>query len=403
MITVESIQASRANNVEIHTLVCEFPLTILNQLLTHRAFSRNSSSARAVPVSKAIDQLLNAPAEPIWTKKGKGMSGDIITNEAQVQVLNAVHEHYMICATSAANTMDTLGVHKQNAGRYLTPFQNCRIVLTSTDWANWDWLRVDEAAQPEIQELATKIAEARANAEIMDLEADEYHVPFIRRHRAVNGDLEYFVTTEEGHQQVCLEHAIKVSMSACAQTSYRKLDTSLEKADSIIPKLFDGAKVHASPSEHQAKVPPTGCCNLLGAAADLPLATVMANLPEGITGINTNATLQSGNFTNWIQHRQLLPNHDGGIDEHTPDLPDSTCTCDAEEHDGANAALQELIEALDSAFSASKEPEKGEYKIPTPDEFDQLPKEEQKKAMKAILKELTDTIPKVLGDSEEKE
>ena len=39
------------------------------------------------------------------------------------------------------------GVHKQNAGRLLEPFQNIKIVLTSTEWANWDWLRDDPAAQ----------------------------------------------------------------------------------------------------------------------------------------------------------------------------------------------------------------------------------------------------------------
>jgi hypothetical protein len=387
MSKVELVQASRSNGVTIFTLVCEFPLTILNQLLTHRAFSRNSSSARAVPVGKACSQLIDDPAQPIWTSKSAGMSGDLINDPIKLETLNAIHKNFLGNAIGAAQTMDALGVHKQNAGRYLTPFQNCRVVLTATDWANWDWLRQDGAAQPEIRLLADQIFEARENAEIMDLEYEEYHVPFIRRHRAINGDLEYFVEDAEGYTRVCLEHAIKVSMSACAQTSYRKLDTSVEKAESIIPKLFDGDKVHASPSEHQAMAMNHDMVDVIAkGTSGVSLKEALEFLQDGATAINIDGTIQSGNFTNWIQHRQLLPNHDGGINEHSEPAKEEVV---ADISDLLNA----LGESLKGEVPTGKAPEPTKRSDPpTPEEFEKMSDEDQDKAMQTIQKEVLDIL-----------
>lgn len=391
MIKAESIQASRANGVTIHTLVCEFPLTILNQLLTHRAFSRNSSSARAVPVQKAVDQLIASPAQPIWTAKGKGMQGDLITDPAKLAALDQMHKHYTATAMSQALSMDEMGVHKQNAGRYLTPFQNCRIVLTATDWANWDHLRIDADAQPEIQELAEAIKVARDNAEIVDLGFGEYHVPFIKRHRAINGEMEYYVETDEGFELVGVDQAIKVSMSACAQTSYRKLDTSMEKAELIIPKLFDGKKVHASPSEHQATPMLEDMVSAISEGKQVPLAQALEMLQDGVTAINKDGTLASGNFTNWIQQRQLLPNHDGGVEEHVADKPEAS-------DDEINSALQGIIDALgkiqleeiDSAMKSDNTKVEMSF-----EEFNALTSEEQSKKLDEMANEIIKEAPEL--------
>lgn len=317
---VKSVQASicATTGKRIDTLLCEYPRTIHAQLLTHGVFSKNSSSSRAVPIAAAISQIRENPAVPIFTAKQKGMQGKVITDLHSLIRVDVAHEMAMENAMATATWMDANGVHKQNAARYLEPFQNIRIVLTSTEWENWDWLRIDAAAQPEIQELALAMYEARQNAEPMKLNAGEYHVPFVERNRNVAGELQYFTKdTQEGKfvkvtafHEITLKEAIDVSMSCCAQVSYRKLDSSKEKAEDIIPKLFGGKKVHSSPAEHQA-TPIDAAFH--GEVPDLPLQVIMASLPAGVNAIGIDLQFRSGNFTNWIQQRQLIENHDAAL------------------------------------------------------------------------------------------
>ncbi|AIM40745.1 putative thymidylate synthase [Idiomarinaceae phage 1N2-2] len=297
---IQHIQASRNRHTGdvIHTLVLEYPRAIHSQLLTHRVFSKNSSSTRAVPIRAAVQNVLDNPAQPIWTHNQAGMQGERVTDPVLIAQANAIHEAHMQSAIATAKMLGLkpeeggLGIHKQNAGRYLEPFQNIRVCLTSTEWENWDWLRVDADAQPEITELANAIKAARDNAEPLEIGAGEYHVPFVERERDADGRLRYYSESRE----VSLADAINISMSCAAQTSYRRLDVTLEKADDIIGKLFNGRKVHASPSEHPAT--PIQHCG------DAPW-------PGGVTHMNREGVLWSGNFRGFIQHRQLLPNHDG--------------------------------------------------------------------------------------------
>jgi len=174
-------------------------------------------------------------------------------------------------------------------------------VLTATEWENWDWLRIHEDAQGEIADLATAMKEARDTAEIMDLQPGEWHVPYVERIYNESADtLEYGLNDpEEGFISLTVEEAKAVSMSVCAQVSYRKADTSLEKANKMKGMLVNGHKVHASPFEHQATPIPAFEWN------------ATSEWPEGVTHMRKDYSFGSGNFVNWIQHRQLIKNHDG--------------------------------------------------------------------------------------------
>lgn len=301
---VRVIQSSRnaERDVTIHTLLLEYPRIIHSQLLTHRVFTKNSSSTRAVPIRSAVQNVIDNPSKPIWTLNQAGMQGERVTDETLLMQAQALHESHLMSAVYTARKLGLkpedggLGIHKQNAGRYLEPFQNIRVCLTSTEWDNWDWLRYDADAQPEIVELAKLIKEARDEAEVEDIHVGDWHVPFVTRKRDSRGVLRYYVDGAE----VEVDEAIKVSMSCAAQTSYRRLDDSMEKAEDIIGKLFNGRKVHASPSEHPAT--PIG--------TDFSVLDLQ-NWPEGITAIDRQANLWSGNYRGFIQYRQLLPNHDG--------------------------------------------------------------------------------------------
>lgn len=301
--SVEFIQGSVSTNGDrITTLVLEYPRAIHAQLLTHRVFSKNSSSSRAVPAKRAIAQVIENPAQYLWTQNQSGMQGPVITDPVK---LEEIQKLYNLALSAQARVVETLtdpnglNVHKQNACRLLEPFQNIRICLTSTEWDNWDWLRIDPDAQGEIVDLANAIKQVRDDAQsegmYMVLYDGEWHVPFVRRERVAKNRLCYY--TDDN--QIDLEDAIKISMSCAAQTSYRVLNQSLEKANDIMGKLFNGSKVHASPSEHQAT--PIG---------DVSPILEISNWPNGVTHMDTNAELWSGNFRGFIQNRQLLPNHD---------------------------------------------------------------------------------------------
>lgn len=298
---VELIQSSvTEGGTRIDTFILEYPRAIHSQLLTHRVFSKNSSSTRAVPIPKVIEQIEQDPAKFIWTHNQSGMQGSVVTDPTLIDMANTSHNTLFDVVKQFAELMNRkpedggLGLHKQNVGRYLEPFQNIRVCLTSTEWENWDWLRIDPDAQPEIRELATKIKEARDSTVSLFLLPGEWHVPFVDR-KPINGRMTYWVESEE----VSLTEAINISMSCCAQTSYRKLDVTKEKAEDMIPKLFGGRKVHASPSEHQAT----------------PMDVVKDpfdpdSWQKGITHVDRKGNLWSGNFRHWIQNRQLIPNHD---------------------------------------------------------------------------------------------
>ena len=56
----------------ITTFVCTYPRFIHSEVMTHRAFSRNAASSRAIPVKKMIEAIGTNPAKPIfWGKNQK--------------------------------------------------------------------------------------------------------------------------------------------------------------------------------------------------------------------------------------------------------------------------------------------------------------------------------------------
>jgi hypothetical protein len=309
---VEMIQASRCKNTgkEIFTMVCEYPRVIHAQLLTHGVFSKNSSSTRAIPLKTAIQQVRDNPSKVIWTENRAGMQGNVITDQHIVSRLNCKHRNELENVISFVETLEAAGVHKQNAGRYLEPFQNIKIVLTATEWENWDWLRIHEDAQGEIADLALAMKEARDNADIMEIGEGEWHVPFVGRVRTTDDKLNYVNTETSDASQINLsvEEAKAISVSVCAQTSYRKADYSLEKALKMKGMLTTGHKVHASPFEHQATTVPKLPSNTM------PVSNFLMRMPKGVTHMDRAATPCSGNFKQWIQLRQLIPNHDAAYD-----------------------------------------------------------------------------------------
>ena len=279
-ITARIVADSISNNTRLTTFELEYPRFIHGEVMTHRVFSRNASSSRAVPTKKAIEQVKNNPAVPVYfglNKPGMVAGEEHSNRDACVKAW----KHMAAATSEMVRALDEQNIHKQIAARPLETYQMMKVVLSGTDFENFFWLRDDDAAQPEIRELAKVMREAMDSNEPVNLSEGDWHTPYFN-----NG----YVTASSTD----IELAKKISASCCAQVSYRNLDDSIEKAEKIYDMLIKADKIHASPFEHIATPAPEWKGE---------------EWPEGVTHINRNKELCSGNFRSWIQLRALLPNN----------------------------------------------------------------------------------------------
>ena len=307
MITAKIIadSVSAHTGQRITTFELEYPRFIHAEFMTHRQFSRNAASSRAIPIAKMLELVKENPAIPIhWGKNQSGMQAETELNEFDAKKCEIKWVMAMFSMAETADEMLELGLHKQVANRILEPFQHIKVVCTATSYDNFFHLRYHKDAQPEIQELARKMYQHLQISKPQELSYGEWHLPYVANMRDEKGQLLYFNYIDNGFRQfLTLEQAQKISCSCCAQVSYRKTDDSLEKAIAIYDKLVNSQPVHASAFEHCAT--PTDIFKY-------SLVNTNSLLEDGITGLSygEKCSLTSGNFTNWIQYRQLIKDHD---------------------------------------------------------------------------------------------
>lgn len=220
------------------TYVVTYPRSIHSELLTHRILSKSSSSSRAIPVKKLMDQILGNPALPVfWGSNKPGMQAgaelpaDVIEEcKADILMLRNV-------ALMVAERLEKRGMHKQDANRYLEPWMFITVIVSGTEWDNFFDLRCHPAAHPSLQKIAFMMRDARlANAPTY-LKVGEWHVPFGDRGRFYDDSMD----------------ALKVAAARCARVSYLTHDgyhepiKDLALANSLI------SMGHWSPFEHIAQ------------------------------------------------------------------------------------------------------------------------------------------------------
>lgn len=215
---------------------------ILPEFNTHRAFSRNLASSRAIPVKKMIDSVLYEPAMPIyWGKNQSGMQASEQLEGDDLHHSIGYWEAARKNAIGMAQGMDMHGAHKQLVNRLLEPFSWVRAVVTATDYSNFFDLRCHKDAQPEIQALAREMHLALNESKPQKLAQGEWHIP-------------YLMTEDDA---LPLEDKLLVSAARCASVSYKTVDDNgiigAEKARDIWDKLINSKPAHASPIEHQAR------------------------------------------------------------------------------------------------------------------------------------------------------
>jgi hypothetical protein len=303
-VTAEIIADSISEDgVRITTFVLDYPRIVHAELMTHREFSRNAASSRAIPTKAVLDRVMNDPAMPVHF--GKNQTGMQDAGE-HFELINGYtpQEWWKLMALSAAKFSEGFaeaGYHKQVANRGTEFAQNIKVVVTSTSYDNWFWLRHCEMADPTIKVLANVMLAAYNESSPRLLLPGEWHVPFYFDGYWSDAGMtvEGVAVDINGHT---LAEALKISSSCCAQVSYRKSDDSLEKAVGLYDRLVGADKVHASPFEHQGT--PIEKPRLGDSAYEH-----LTEWQEGITHMDRKGVFHSGNFKGWIQHRQLIPNH----------------------------------------------------------------------------------------------
>lgn len=259
---LEKFSKSEYHDKTIATFVLEYPRFIHSELMTHRVFSRNAASSRAIPVKKMLEMVIKNPARPIhWGANKPGMQASEELTGWQLTKAKLLWDLARWPAVAIVWLMSKIGLHKQVANRLLEPWMHMQVVLTATERGNFYNLRYHPAAQPEIQELARLMWEAEQNATPDVLDFGEWHLPFISISEKTK-----FPT----------EDLLKMSVARCARVSYLnhegKTPSHAEDMKLYARLLGDFIK-HASPAEHQA----------------------------------TTATMeyyQSGNFCGWHQYRK---------------------------------------------------------------------------------------------------
>ncbi len=288
---------SSVNGQTVTTFELEYPRMIHAEMLTHRLFSRNSASSRAIPVKKVIAQVESNPAMPIhWGLNKKGMQA--FEEHSDVGRCKRAWRRITAMAIGFAGALDEEGLHKQVVNRILEPYQFIKVVVTATEFDNFFWLRCHSDAQPEIRELADCMYKAYQQTEAAVLSPGAWHVPYVDYTSVLGYTIPINGDYENGRIDLTLEEALKVSASCCAQVSYRALDTSLEKALRIYDMLIESKPMHSSPVEHACTPMEKPNWRIDESAWE-----------EGVTHMDREGDLWSGNLKGFVQFRQLLDNH----------------------------------------------------------------------------------------------
>jgi hypothetical protein len=297
----------------VTTLEVEMPRIVLAEFNTHRMFSRNSASSRAIPVHKQIEKLLLEPFIPekfginqtgmqsytwldglardeairIWLRGrdrdvttalelilGEECASDIFkykpaTEFATIDQLHAgfdAAKELIIRELGKEDPADVeiLNVHKQLANRGLETYMWHVVIVTATEWSNFMALRIDEHAQAEIRRPAELMLAAMEVSAPTELSYGEWHTPFIQ---------------EDEAEELDIETRVKVSCARCARTSYMTHRGVRDFSEDLTMYERLAGPGHMSPMEHACR----------------PLE---------------KGEHQKGNLLGWHQHRADLPNED---------------------------------------------------------------------------------------------
>lgn len=230
----------------IVTFELTYPLFIHAELLTHRVFSRNCASARAIPAKRMIELAKATSTAPERFRYNQaGMAGGGVLSDFDNEIAHHIWQDAMLKAIACVEELtDPSGpnVHKQWANRLLMPFTHMRTVLTGTEFGNFFDLRSgeleDSGAQDEISILANQM-EHQYNT--TKSQTSICHIPYVDHIPGVTNNLE------------SMTDALIRSIAKISRISYMREDRETTITDDARQVIrLNSGKFHASPFEHQA-------------------------------------------------------------------------------------------------------------------------------------------------------
>ena len=187
----------------ITSFILTYPRMIHGELMTHRVFSRNSASSRAIPFNKMMEMVEKDPFIPIaWQKDHKGMQGteyftksDLAAEEFKEEIPDTVIEHLtQVWLTARDNAVrqakyaNEIGLTKQICNRLLEPYMWHTVLVTATEFDNFFELRCQKYQTPvsrsvEPQKSWKDLTEVHSNPEnLKRLEANKDNWIFKMQH-----------------------------------------------------------------------------------------------------------------------------------------------------------------------------------------------------------------------------
>ena len=223
----------------------EYWRSIHEEIMTHRALSRNSASSRAIPAQRMREWILAKPAIPVyWGMNQRGMQA---TEELSPDEIEAAREWWLGSLTLMAmrhEQGEKMGLHKQIVNRCIQPWMTMSVVVSATNdgHSNLFHLRKHKAAEPHFQCIAGLAWELYHNHKPTFVPVGGWHLPYVDDTR------------------VGVDMAKKISTARCARVSYlthegkRDVEKDLELHDMLAATASLGAEpMHASPFEHPAR------------------------------------------------------------------------------------------------------------------------------------------------------
>lgn len=278
------------NGVRLTTMEITYPRIIHAEMMTHRMFSRNSASSRAVPIKKMLERVEEDCFMPTWWgKTQKGMQAE---EELKGYELQKAKEYWLEArkyAVSIVEDLDRIGLHKQITNRLLEPFLWHTAIVTATEWENFFALRRHKDAQPELDAIANMMKVVYDLSEPDELQLGRWHLPLVF-------DVDTLVS--EGYS---IDDIKRICVGRCARVSYlTHTGVRDPRADiELCEKLLTSG--HMSPFEHCAR------------PMDKEDMKLLARKP-GIVGVDLREldpkSVFSGNFRGWMQMRKELPSED---------------------------------------------------------------------------------------------
>jgi hypothetical protein len=218
------------------TFRLKYPMAIHAQVMTHRVFSRNARSRRAMKPERFADDCDWVPEFYGPAEEGSKMHAGPLAHGRDPSIgrmWNAARSQAVI----AADGMLGMGCHRFFANVLTSPFAHTDVVLSSTRWAGFFEQRISDAAEPHFRDLAVMMRDAIAAAVPVLMPSHGWHLPMI---------------SADEMSQHRTEVLCYISAGRCARVSYGpSMVREWEEDYKLGLSLFDAG--HWSPFEHQAR------------------------------------------------------------------------------------------------------------------------------------------------------